>query len=161
MRGHCTIGYYLAFLDMFPFEHCDMAPLGNQCLVTLTILASNEQSLLALGILAKTDRTCDLRKYCRVLGFTCFEQVGDPWQTPCDVTRLGRFLWNTSYHVTHIDYRIVFEADNRARRQEINCGNVGIGKTQFLAFFVDDLHHRPQILGTETACLGICYHHTG
>ena len=71
-----AIGDYFATLNLLTFEHIDISPLRNQFLMTLFVRAGDDQSLLALGFLTKTDGTGTLCEDSRLFWLTRFEQVG-------------------------------------------------------------------------------------
>ena len=133
MRVRLAVGDDFATLDLFTFEHVQVAPLRNQLLVLLTLLVRDDQATLALGFLAVADRARVLGEDRGVLRLASFEQVGHSRQTAGDVAGLRRFLRDTRDNVTDRHLRTVFQADDRARGQRVHSRNIGVGERDFLA----------------------------
>src|ERR1700691_4819549 len=99
MRVRLAVRDDLTALDGFTLEHVELAPLRNQLLVLLAVIASDDQTPLALGFLTEAHRPGLLRENRRVLRLTSLEQVGNAGQTARDVTSLRRLLRNTRDNV--------------------------------------------------------------
>ena len=56
VRVRLAVGDDFAALHGLAFEHVELAPLRNQLLVLLAVVAGDDQAALALGLLAEADR---------------------------------------------------------------------------------------------------------
>ncbi len=110
MRIRRTFNDLFALVNHLTIMNQNVLVFGDQELVLLTIQISNDQTLLALGILTKADRAGMLGKNRCILRRARFKQFGNTRQTACNVTSLGRFLWHTCKDVSNtnlltIDHR--------------------------------------------------------
>src|SRR6202022_2182513 len=67
MRVRLAVGDDFATFDGFTFEHVELAPLRNQLLVLLAVVAGDDQAALTLGLLTEADSTGLLREDGRIL----------------------------------------------------------------------------------------------
>src|SRR6185437_12682628 len=100
VRVRLAVGDHLAALDRLTLEHVELAPLRDQLLVLLAVVARDDQAPLALGLLAEADGARLLREDGRVLRFPRFEEIRHARQTAGDVTGLRRLLRDAGDDVT-------------------------------------------------------------
>src|SRR5690606_14523572 len=145
-----------AAVHLFAFEDVEVTPLRNQLLVRIaTIGRRDDQTALALGLLAKRDGTAGFRQDRRFFRTTRFEQVGDARQTTGDVAGLRGFLRPTGDNGTDRDLRPIRHADQGVGRQEVLGGNVSTRQQQFLAVGIDHLDGRTNVLASSRTILRI------
>jgi hypothetical protein len=77
----------------------------------------DDQTLLALGVLAERHRAGDLGQHAGVLGRTGLEQFGHARQAARDVAGLLGFLRDPGQHLAHRDLLAVAHGDQRAHRE--------------------------------------------
>src|SRR5690554_166115 len=151
-----TVGDHFTLVDLLAFEHVQVTPLGNQLLVRgAAIIRGDDQTTLALGLLAERDGATDFREDGGFLRTTGLEQVGDARQTTGDVAGLGGFLRDTRQHITHVDLRTVGNPHQRLGRQQVLGLYVGTGQQQILAVLVDQLDGRTNVLARGRTLVGI------
>src|SRR5690606_25012824 len=134
--NHFALVHHLAVVD----QH--LLFLGNQELVADAFQVGDDQTLLALGVLAEGNRTRDFSQHAGILGRTGFEQLGHTRQTPGNVAGLLRLLRNTRQNLTHLHVLTVTHRDQRAHREGNVHGVIGTGDLHFFASFVDELDLR-------------------
>ena len=159
MRIELAVSDNFATNDLLTLKHVKANPLRNQHFVG-RIFAGDYQANLALGFLAEADGTRMLSQNSRFLGLPGFEQVSNPGQTTGDVTSLRRFLRDTCNNVTQGHLVAIIQTDDRASRQSVDRGNLGIGEEDGLALGIHQFGHRALILTSSTSLLGIKHHNT-
>src|SRR5262249_49096778 len=123
VRVRFAIRDYLTALDRLTLEHVQLAPLRDQLLVLLPIVRADDQTTLALGLLAEADRSRTLRQDCRILRLARLEQIRDARQTARDVAGLRLLLRDAGDDVTHGHAGTVLKVDQRADWQRIHRRN--------------------------------------
>ena len=76
-----AIDNHLALVHHLAVVHQHLLVLGNQELVLVAVHVRDFQTLLALGFLTEGDSTGDFCQHAGVFRRTCFEQLGNAWQT--------------------------------------------------------------------------------
>ena len=133
--------------------------LGDQVLVRGAVEIGDDETLLALGVLAERNRAGHLGQHAGVLGRARLEQLRDPRQTAGDVARLRGFLRNPRQHFAHADFLAVAHRDDRADLERDVDRLVGARHLDLVAGLVDQLHLRAQALRLDAAAaLGIDHH---
>src|SRR3546814_12848243 len=107
MRIGRAVDNHVTLVDHLAIVNQNLLFLGNQELVAYTFQIGDDQTLLALGVLAERNRSGDIGKHAGILGRTRFEQFGHTGQTASDIARLLRFLWTTSQHAARPEERRV------------------------------------------------------
>src|SRR5690606_22932282 len=149
--NHFALVHHLAVVD----QH--LLFLGNQELVADAFQVGDDQTLLALGVLAEGNRTRDFCQHAGILGRTGFEQFGHSRQTPGNVAGLLRFLRNTRQNFTHLHILTIANGDQCANREGNVHRVIGTGNLHFLASLVDELDLRTHH-SLATARLGRDHH---
>ena len=108
---------HLALVDHLTVVHQHVLLFRDQELVRVAVQVSDDQTLLALRVLAERDRTGDFRQHAGVLGRACLEQLGHPRQTPGNVPVLLGFLRNTCQHLADGHLLAVAHGNQRAHRE--------------------------------------------
>ena len=152
---------HLALVDHLTIVHQHVLLFRDQELVGVAVQVGDDQTLLALGVLAERDRTGDLCQHAGILGRTGFEQLGHPRQTPGNVPVLLGFLRDTCQHLADGHLLAIAHGDQRAHREADLHRVIGAGDLHFLARLVDQLHRGTDVLGTRTPPLGIDDHLRG
>ena len=134
-----------------------MAPLGNQRLVLLAVRHGDYQALLALGVLAETDRAAGLCEDRRLFRLPRLEQVGDARQTTGDVTGFRGLLRDAGEHVTDADLRIVVDPDHGTTGQEVVGWQGRTNDIDIIALVINQLDHRTQLFTAGRSLLRIKY----
>src|SRR6185312_7364766 len=99
VRVRLAVGDDLAALDGFALEDVELAPLRDQLLVLLALVARDDEAALALGLLAEAHRAGLLREDRRVLRLSRLEQVRNARQASGDVAGLGGLLRDARDHI--------------------------------------------------------------
>ena len=102
----------------------------------------DDQALFTLRIFTERNRTRHIGKHAGVFGRTCFEQLGDAWQTAGNIAGLLRFLWNTREHLTYLSLLSITYRDQRTDWEGDINGVIGSGDLDFFAFLADQLDLR-------------------
>ena len=121
--------------------------LRDQVLVRHAVDVGDDQTLLALGVLAERDGAGDFRQHAGILGRTRLEQFGHARQTAGNVARLRGFLRDTCQHVAHRHFLAVFHRDDGADLEGDVDQGVGARDLDFVAGFVQQFDLRTQALG--------------
>src|SRR6185437_2526720 len=159
VRVRLAVGDHFTTLDGLTLEDVELAPLRNQLLVLLAVIAGDDQTPLALGLLTEADGTRLLREDGRILGLARLEQIRHARQTARDVAGLRRLLRDAGDDVAHRYPRAVLEGHKSARGQRIHRRNLRVGEGHFLTLVVDQLDGRPQVLAATL--LGVEHHGAG
>ena len=77
MRIRLAVNDGLALLDMLTLEDDDLTPFRDQLLVLAAVLVTDDQALLALGVLAEGDHARTFGEDRRLFRLARLEQVGD------------------------------------------------------------------------------------
>ena len=125
MRAGHSVDDFLAPLYVLAFEHQDVPPLRHEGLVRNTFLVGDDEALLALGVLAETDRAGDFGQHRGFLGFACLEKVCYPRKTTGDVPRHGRLLRHPGNDVSDPHLMVLLHDNHGARREHVVRGCVG------------------------------------
>ena len=159
MRRQRTIRHHFAPLDKFPFEHRNVAPLGNERFVGVGIQRRDHEPALAFRFLAEAHRAGCLRQNGRLLRLARLEQIGHAWQTARDVLRLAALLGYAGDDIADADRRAVFQVvQHGVRRQQIGSRQFRIGQHQCFALVRDQPHGRLEILAGGRPILRIQHH---
>ena len=159
MRIGRTIDDQFALVHHLAVVHQHVLVLGNQVFVRYAIKIGDDQTLLALGVLAEGNRTGVLGEHAGILGRAGFEQFGNARQTAGDVTGLGRFLRQTGEHVTDRNLLSVEHGDDRADLEGDGHCLFATMHAHFFAVGVEEPHLRPQALGLRLAAAFRIDHH--
>ena len=152
---HFATVHHLTVVD----QH--MLVLRNQGFAGAAVQISDDQALLALGVLAERHGAGDFRQHAGILGRTGFEQLGHTRQTPSNIAGLGRFLRDTGQHFTHAHFLTVLHRDNGADLEGDVHRRIGTGQLDFQAVFVEQFHLRTQHLGGGAGATFRVNHHQG
>ena len=153
-----TVDDELALVDHLTVVNQDVLLFRDQEFKGIALKVGDDQTLLALGVLAKRHRTGDVGEHAGILGGTRFEELGHPRQTAGNVAILLRFLGNPGKHFTNADLLAIADHDQRAHREGDGDCVIGTGDSDFLSGFVDQLDLRTHALGGRATTLGIDHH---
>src|SRR4029077_6677815 len=120
VRVGLAVGDHFAALHRFAFEDVERAPLRDQLLVLLAVVAGDDQAPLALGFLAEARGAGLLGQNRRVLRLTRLEHIRTTRQTAGDVAGLGGLLRDTRDDIAQRHTRAVLEADEGTGGQRVH-----------------------------------------
>ena len=126
MRVRLAVGDDFTAFHGLALEDVELAPLRDQLLVLLGVVAGDDQAALALGLLAEADRAGLLREDRRVLGLARLEQVRHARQTAGDVAGLGGLLRDAGDDIAHRHARAVLEADTSAPGGSVYTAGISV-----------------------------------
>jgi hypothetical protein len=159
VRIRRAVDDHLALVHHLAVVHGHVLVLRDQELVGLAVEVGDDQTLLALRVLAERHRAGDLRQHARVLRRARLEQLRHARQAARDVARLRRLLRDPREHLADRHLLAVLHRDDRAQLERDVHRVIGAGEHDLVPRLVQQLDLRTHALRrARRAALGIDDH---
>ena len=151
VRIRRAIDNHFAFVHHLAIVHENVLILRDQILMRRAFEICDDQTLLALGVLAEGNRAGKLGEHTCIFRRPRFEKLGHTGQTAGNVAGLGRFLRQTCQHVTDRNLLTVGHGDNGTDLEGNRHRMIAAMHADFFAIGVIQLDLRTQPLGLRLA----------